>query len=96
MGARLGRLQKAWTEPPVIDHDPGIVNYVGHPYVGAQYYLTQRNYDESPLRSFLCSVVMSTGFEYLVESWSEQTQHPGSYCDAGRGINSGRTDLLGH
>ena len=66
------KFKQAWTEPPVIDHDPGIVNYVGHPYVGAQYYLTQRNYDESPLRSFLFSVLMSTGFEYLVESWSER------------------------
>jgi len=63
---------EAWTSPPVIDKDPATVNYLGHPYFGSLFYLTQRNYDESPLRSFLYSVMMSTGFEYLVESWSEK------------------------
>ena len=66
------RFKEAWTKPPVWDQDSNGINYVGHPYFGALFYLTQRNYDESPLRSFLTSVVMSTGFEYLVESWSER------------------------
>lgn len=64
--------KRAWTQPPVFDRDRAIVNYVGHPYFGMSFYLTQRNFGESPLRSFLFSVAMSTGFEYLVESWAEQ------------------------
>jgi hypothetical protein len=64
--------KQAWTKPPVIDKDPGTVNYLGHPYFGSIFYLTQRDYGESPLRSFLYAVMMSTGFEYLIESWSER------------------------
>jgi len=67
-----GHFKQAWTQPPVIDKDPNTVNYIGHPYFGSIFYLTQRDYGESPLRSFLYSVMMSTGFEYLVESWSEK------------------------
>jgi hypothetical protein len=37
-----------------------------------QYYLSQRNYGESSLYSFLFSVGTSTFFEYFVESWSER------------------------
>ena len=62
----------AWTKPPVFDKDPWTVNYLGHPYFGAQFYLSQRNYGESPLYSFLFSTFMSTAFEYFIESWSEQ------------------------
>jgi len=65
-------MRDAWTKPPVIDKDPAIVNYLGHPYIGASFYLTQRNYGESPLYSFLFSTLSSTCFEYLVESWSER------------------------
>jgi hypothetical protein len=64
--------QDAWTKPPVFDKDRAVVNYLGHPYFGMSYYLTQRNVGESPLRSFLFSVAMSTAFEYLVESWAER------------------------
>ncbi|MGE3153805.1 MAG: DUF3943 domain-containing protein [Nitrospiraceae bacterium] len=64
--------EDAWTKPPVFDKDRAIVNYVGHPYFGMSFYLTQRNVGESPLRSFLFSVAMSTAFEYLVESWAER------------------------
>ena len=62
----------AWTKPPVFDKDAWTVNYLGHPYFGAQFYLSQRNYGESPLYSFLFSTFMSTAFEYFIESWSEQ------------------------
>jgi len=40
--------------------------------ISARYSISQRNYGESPLRSFLFSTIMSTGFEYFIESWSEQ------------------------
>lgn len=62
----------AWTKPPVKDTDAWTVNYLGHPYFGALFYLSQRNYGESPLHSFLFSTFMSTAFEYFIESWSEQ------------------------
>ncbi|HSE59291.1 MAG TPA: DUF3943 domain-containing protein [Nitrospiraceae bacterium] len=62
----------AWTKPPVIDKDREIVNYAGHPYFGMSFYLSQRNFGESPLRSFLFSTAMSTAFEYFVESWAER------------------------
>jgi len=62
----------AWTKPPVKDTDNPAVNYLGHPYFGALFYLSQRNYGESPLYSFLFSTFMSTAFEYFIESWSEQ------------------------
>lgn len=64
--------QNAWTKPPVIDKDRAIVNYLGHPYFGMSFYLSQRNFGESPLRSFLFSTAMSTAFEYFVESWAER------------------------
>jgi hypothetical protein len=62
----------AWTKPPVFDSDNPAVNYLGHPYFGSLFYLSQRNYGESPLYSFLFSTFMSTAFEYFIESWDEQ------------------------
>ena len=62
----------AWTKPPVFDKDNGMYNYPGHPYVGMNFYLSQRNYGESPLYSFLFSALTSTCFEYFVESWAER------------------------
>ena len=67
------KFKNAWTEPPVLDKDPWTVNYLGHPYFGSLFYLSQRNYGESPLYSFLFSTFMSTAFEYFIESWAE---HP--------------------
>jgi hypothetical protein len=64
--------EDAWTKPPVVDKDNAMVNYLGHPYFGALYYLSQRNYGESPLYSFLFSVFTSAAFEYFIESWSER------------------------
>ena len=62
----------AWTKPPVFDKDNGMYNYAGHPYVGMNFYLSQRNYGESPLYSFLFSTLASTCFEYFIESWAER------------------------
>ena len=67
-----GHFKQAWTKPPVIDKDPVNVNYLGHPYFGMNFYLSQRNYGESPLYSFLFSTLTSTCFEYFIESWSER------------------------
>jgi hypothetical protein len=64
--------KEAWTKPPVVDKDDHTVNYLGHPYFGTLYYLSQRNYGESPLYSFLFSTFTSACFEYFIESWSER------------------------
>ena len=64
--------KNAWTKPPVFDKDNSAINYLGHPYFGMNFYLSQRNYGESPLYSFLFSTFTSTAFEYFIESWAEQ------------------------
>ena len=66
------KFQDAWTKPPVFDKDDTTVNYLGHPYFGSLYYLTQRNVGESPLYSFLFSAFTSACFEYFIESWTER------------------------
>ncbi len=71
-GEAWGHFKNAWTKPPVFDKDGSGVNYVGHPYFGMNFYLSQRNYGESPLYSFLFSTFTSTCFEYFIESWSER------------------------
>jgi hypothetical protein len=71
-GEALDHFKNAWTKPPVFDQDRAVVNYLGHPYFGMNYYLSQRNYGESPLYSFLFATLISTGFEYFIESWSER------------------------
>ena len=65
-------LKRAFTSPPVWDKDEPFLNYVAHPYFGMHYYLTQRNYNESPLWSFAFATLISIGFEYFVESVGEQ------------------------
>ena len=64
--------KEAWKKPPVFDKDKEGVNFLGHPYFGMNFYLSQRNYGESPLYSFLFSAFTSTCFEYFIESWSER------------------------
>jgi hypothetical protein len=71
-GEASQHFKNAWTKPPVFDKDGNGVNYVGHPYFGMNFYLSQRNYGESPLYSFLFSTFTSTCFEYFIESWSER------------------------
>ncbi len=63
----------AWTNPPVWDTDGVIANYVLHPIMGAEAYLTVRNRDYGPLTSFLFSTGVSFAWEYLFEAWVE---HP--------------------
>jgi hypothetical protein len=71
-GEARDHFKEAWKKPPVFDKDRAVVNYLGHPFFGAQFYLSQRNYGESPLYSFLFSTFTSTCFEYFIESWSER------------------------
>jgi hypothetical protein len=62
----------AWTKPPAWDTDGPVANYVLHPIMGAEAYLTVRNRDYGPLTSFLFSTAVSVGWEYLFESWAER------------------------
>jgi hypothetical protein len=66
----------AWTRHPDWDDGDGIVaNYVLHPFMGAEAYLTLRNRDYGPIESFLFATGVSFAWEYLFESWG---QHPSS------------------
>jgi hypothetical protein len=62
----------AWTKPPVWDTDGVIANYVLHPIMGAEAYLTVRNRDYGPFESFLFATAVSVGWEYLFEAWVER------------------------
>jgi hypothetical protein len=62
---------------PTWDPDPWFVNYVSHPYWGAAYYVRARERGFGEIGSFLYSVLLSTLFEYSIESFFE----PPSYQD---------------
>jgi hypothetical protein len=62
----------AWTRPPVLDSDGIVANYVLHPIMGAEAYLTVRNRDYGPIESFLFATGVSVGWEYLFEAWVER------------------------
>ncbi len=58
---------------PVRDHDPGWVNYVGHPWSGMGYYVMARQTGYDRTHSFIYSVFESTVvWEYGVEALVEQ------------------------
>ena len=64
----------AWSRPPDWDDGDGVVaNYVLHPFMGAEAYLTLRNRDYGPIESFLFATGVSVAWEYLFEAWG---QHP--------------------
>lgn len=61
------------SNPPVMDHDAPLVNYVGHPVSGSAYYMIARTNGYSAMQSFGYSVVMSTFFwEYGFEAFAEK------------------------
>ncbi|HYC53636.1 MAG TPA: DUF3943 domain-containing protein [Candidatus Binatia bacterium] len=62
----------AWTRAPEWDGDGIVANYVLHPLMGAEAYLTVRNRDYGPMESFLFSTGVSFAWEYLFEAWVEQ------------------------
>ena len=62
----------AWTRPPEFDDDTFTANYVLHPIMGAEAYLTVRNRGYGPIGSFLFATGVSVSWEYLFESWVER------------------------
>ena len=68
----LTNFKRAYTEPPVIDNDLWIVNYVGHPYQGAYFYNAVRSQHASILQSSLFCFGHSMLWEYFTEAFFEQ------------------------
>ena len=60
------------SDGPVVDNDEFGINYIGHPYSGAMYYVMARNDNFDPFESFMFSFIMSTFFwEYGYEAFAE-------------------------
>lgn len=60
------------TTGPQWDHDRSFFNWIGHPYVGAAYYMAARKSDFNQFDSFIYSAVMSSFFwEYGIEAFAE-------------------------
>jgi hypothetical protein len=66
------RFVDAWTRAPVWDEDAFLMNYVLHPFMGAEAYLMVRNRDYGPIESFLFSTGVSFAWEYVFEAWVER------------------------
>lgn len=61
-----------FTNPPHIDHDLWMINYVGHPYQGSIYYNSLRSQGATIVQSSVFSLGQSLIWEYLVEGAMEQ------------------------
>ena len=68
----LDNFGEAYTRPPVWDTDSWQINYIGHPYGGSIYYNTIRCRGASQTESFLFTTLLSTQWEYMVESVAER------------------------
>jgi hypothetical protein len=64
--------KRAYTEPPIMDKDLWVVNYVGHPYQGAYFYNAVRSQRASFLQSSLFCFGHSMLWEYFTEAFFEQ------------------------
>jgi len=68
----LNNFKRAYTEPPIIDKDWWIVNYIGHPYQGAYFYNAVRSQNATILQSSLFCFGHSMLWEYFAEAFFEQ------------------------
>ncbi len=68
----LNNFKRAYTEPPVFDHDLWIVNYGGHSYQGAYFYNAVRSQNATILQSSLFCFGHSMLWEYFTEAFFEQ------------------------
>lgn len=74
---RMEQFQRSWSEAPVVDDgDPWTTNYVGHPFMGSFLYVCARRNHHTPEMALLSTTVMSTTWEYAIESWFEQPSVP--------------------
>ncbi len=68
----LSNIDRAWSNPPVMDDDHWFHNWVGHPYGGAVYYNTVRSQGSTPFQGFVFSAFLSAQWEYAFEAVAEQ------------------------
>ena len=62
----------AYTNPPVIDHDLWLINYIGHPYQGGFYYNNIRSQGANIWTSSVYCLGQSLVWEYVLESSFER------------------------
>ena len=72
MDDALQNLDRAFSNPPVMDEDHWEINYIGHPYAGSIYYNAFRSKNSTIFQSFMFSVFASTTWEYVLEGVAEQ------------------------
>ncbi|MBI1288509.1 MAG: DUF3943 domain-containing protein [Flavobacteriales bacterium] len=65
-------MKRAWTQPPVFDHDKWYINYVGHPYQGTLFYNAVRSQNANRWQSALFCVGQVFVWEYVIEAGLEQ------------------------
>jgi hypothetical protein len=66
------KFKSAYTSPPVWDHDPWVINYIGHPIQGAIFFNSLRSQDCSFWASAGFNVFHTLFWEYALESIMEQ------------------------
>lgn len=65
-------LKRAWTNPPVFDHDVWYINYIGHPYQGTFFYNAVRSQNAKIWESSLFCLGQVFVWEYVIEAGLEQ------------------------
>ncbi|MCB9192120.1 MAG: DUF3943 domain-containing protein [Flavobacteriales bacterium] len=65
-------LKRAWTKPPVFDHDKWYINYVGHPLQGTYFYNAVRSQNATIWQSSLFCIGQVFVWEYVIEAGLEQ------------------------
>ncbi len=65
-------LVRAYTKPPVWDHDLWVANYLGHPYQGSVFYNSMRSQNMSVLASTANVLYHTWLWEYGIEALMEQ------------------------
>lgn len=69
----LAKWKSNVSNPPVIDQDDWMINYLGHPYSGAAYYVVARQTGFGQMASFGFAAMMSTFYwEYGFEAFAEK------------------------
>ena len=65
-------MRRAFTSPPVFDHDKWYINYIGHPYQGTMFYNAVRSQNARVWQASLFTVGHVLVWEYVIESGLEQ------------------------
>lgn len=65
-------MRRAYTAPPVFDHDKWYINYIGHPYQGTVFYNAVRPQNAKMWQSALFTLGQVYVWEYVIEAGLEQ------------------------